>query len=103
VFIALGLLVCGLPASAALTEDEVQKLLRDGKGFTGSGRYDLARRRYEQAIKLDPTNREAHVNLEQVIRQASVQQKARDAETKMARPTYPPQHLGTVPGQPLFK
>lgn len=101
--VAAGLLFSSLSASAGLTAEEVQTLLRDAKGFSGTGRYDLARLRCEQAIKLDPNNREAHSRLEQVIRQAAVQRKEREAETHVIRPTYPPQHLHPVPRLPLFK
>ena len=36
--------------------DEVKKLLSDAEGFYNSGRYDLAFKKYEQVLTLDPYN-----------------------------------------------
>jgi general secretion pathway protein D len=36
--------------------EEVKKLLTDADGYYGSGRYDLAFKKYEQVLNLDPYN-----------------------------------------------
>ena len=39
---------------------QVKKLFTDAQGFYDSGRYDLANKRYEQILALDPYNDAAH-------------------------------------------
>jgi len=102
--VSLGLLLNGAPGRAALTTDiRVQQLLKEAEGFSATGRYDLATRRCEQAIKLDPANESAHALLWKVKRADAVQKTREKAEAKVIRPTYPPQHHGQVPGSPLFR
>src|SRR5205814_8305488 len=36
--------------------EEVKKLLTEAEGFYQSGRYDMAMKRYEQVLNLDPYN-----------------------------------------------
>ncbi len=53
------------PAFLANVE-EVKQLLREGKGFYDSGRYDLAAKRYEQVLNIDRYNIAARRGQEQV-------------------------------------
>lgn len=46
--------------------EEVKQLLREGKGFYDSGRYDLAAKRYEQVLNIDRYNIAARRGQEQV-------------------------------------
>lgn len=46
--------------------EEVKQLLREGKGFYDSGRYDLAFKRYEQVLNIDRYNIAARRGQEQV-------------------------------------
>jgi general secretion pathway protein D len=46
--------------------EEVKQLLTDADGFYKSGRYDLAFKRYEQVLKLDPYNVAARRGQEQI-------------------------------------
>jgi general secretion pathway protein D len=50
---------------------QVLKLLQEGQGFFAAGRYDLATKRYEQTLVLDPYNKAARMGLEQVAKQKS--------------------------------
>jgi general secretion pathway protein D len=49
--------------------DEVQKLLSEGEGFFNTGRFDLAMKRYEQVLNLDPYNTAARNGMESVNKQ----------------------------------
>jgi len=51
--------------------DEVGKLLNEAQGFFATGRYDLAMKRYEQVLNLDPYNTAARAGMEQVNKQRS--------------------------------
>lgn len=53
------------PAFAAKKED-IQKLLTQAEGFNATGRYDLAMKRYEQALNLDPYNIAARKGMDEV-------------------------------------
>jgi hypothetical protein len=102
VFVAL--LFSGLSGYAASpNDDRVEQLLREAKGFFGTGRYDLALPRCEEAIKLDPSNRVARAQLEKIKRESAALKNPEKAEAKVIRPTYPPQHLRRLPGSPIFK
>lgn len=94
-----------LSGSLGFTEsaDEVRErqLLKEAEGFFGTGRYDLASRRCEQATKLNPANEAARTALWKMKR-ADAAQKDR-AETKAILPTYPLQRRGTVPGSSQFR
>ncbi|MCX7713187.1 MAG: type II and III secretion system protein [Chthoniobacterales bacterium] len=50
----------------AAKRDQVNKLFQEAEGFYISGRYDLAARRYNQILELDPYNEAARRGLEQV-------------------------------------
>jgi general secretion pathway protein D len=50
----------------AAERDEVSKLLNQAEGFFATGRYDLAIKRYEQALILDPYNIAARRGMEMV-------------------------------------
>lgn len=53
------------PAFAA-QRDDVQKLLNQAEGYTATGRYDLAMKRYEQVLNLDRYNTAARLGMETV-------------------------------------
>ena len=53
------------PKFIAKVED-VKKLLSDADGYYNSGRYDLAFKRYEQVLNLDPYNIAARKGEEKV-------------------------------------
>ncbi|GAB4171280.1 MAG: hypothetical protein Fur0032_10430 [Terrimicrobiaceae bacterium] len=57
--------------SFAADRDQVVKLLREAQGFYDSGRYDLATKRYEQVLLIDPYNNAARMGMEQVDKQRS--------------------------------
>src|SRR5207302_270628 len=46
--------------------EEVKKLLTDAEGFYQSGRYDLAMKRYDQVLNLDPYNTAARKGQERI-------------------------------------
>src|SRR5438132_7753763 len=46
--------------------EEVKKLLTEAEGFYQSGRYDMAMKRYEQVLKLDPYNTAARRGQERI-------------------------------------
>ena len=46
--------------------EEAKKLLQEAEGFSETGRYDLATKRYEQALNLDRSNAEARRRLAEV-------------------------------------
>ncbi len=56
------------PRSAANT-DEASKLLNQAQGYFATGRYDLAMKRYEQVLNIDPYNTAARNGMEQVAQQ----------------------------------
>lgn len=49
--------------------DETSKLLNEAQGFSATGRFDLATKRYEQVLNLDPYNAAAREGMEQVNKQ----------------------------------
>jgi general secretion pathway protein D len=53
----------------ASTRDEVEKLLNEAEGYYGTGRFDLATRRYEQVLNLDKYNTAARNGMELVNKQ----------------------------------
>ena len=53
------------PAFAA-QRDDVERLLNQAEGYSATGRYDLATKRYEQVLGLDPYNIAARKGLESV-------------------------------------
>jgi general secretion pathway protein D len=53
----------------AAKRDEVETLLNQAEGFYATGRYDLATKRYEQVLNLDPYNAAARNGMEQVNKQ----------------------------------
>ena len=55
----------------AAKRDEVETLLNQAEGFYATGRYDLASKRYEQVLNLDPYNTAARNGMEQVNKQRS--------------------------------
>src|SRR5437868_10032458 len=46
--------------------EEVKRLLTEAEGFYQSGRYDLAMKRYDQVLKLDPYNTAARRGQERI-------------------------------------
>jgi general secretion pathway protein D len=50
-------------------QDEVSNLLDDAQGYFATGRFDLAMKRYEQVLNLDPYNLAARSGMEQVNKQ----------------------------------
>ena len=50
----------------ATKKERVTALLRDAAGFIGTGRYDLARKRCNQALSVDPFNTTARALLEKI-------------------------------------
>ena len=55
----------------AADRDEVTKLLLEADGFYATGRYDLAIKRYEQVLNIDPYNNAARMGMERVNNQKS--------------------------------
>jgi len=55
----------------AADRDEVTKLLVEADGYFGTGRYDLAIKRYEQVLNIDPYNSAARMGMERVNSQKS--------------------------------
>lgn len=53
------------PKSAA-QRDEVVKLLREADGYAQSGRHELAIRKYEEVLLIDPYNRAARLGMESI-------------------------------------
>lgn len=53
----------------AADRNEVVKLIREAEGFTQSGRFDLALKRYEQVLNIDPYNTAARKGMEEVTRE----------------------------------
>lgn len=55
----------------AAARDQVLKLLAEADGFYATGRYDLAIKRYEQVLNIDPYNNAARMGMERVNEQRS--------------------------------
>lgn len=55
----------------AADRDQVTKLLVEADGFYATGRYDLAIKRYEQVLNIDPYNNAARMGMEKVNNQKS--------------------------------
>jgi len=55
----------------AADRDEVSKLLVEADGYFGTGRFDLAIKRYEQVLNIDPYNSAARMGMERVNNQKS--------------------------------
>lgn len=55
----------------AANKEQVVKLLQEAEGFYATGRFDLATRRYESVLALDPYNSAARRGMEQVNNQRS--------------------------------
>lgn len=51
--------------------DQVNKLLQEAEGFFQAGRFDLATKRYEQVLSIDPYNNAARSGMESVNKQRS--------------------------------
>lgn len=66
----------------AADRDQVLKLLNEGKGFYAAGRYDLAMKRYEQVLLIDPYNKAARTGMEEVTKQKSTYHSAAYNETR---------------------
>jgi len=58
------------PGFVAKVED-VKKLLLDADGFAKTGRYDMAMKRYDQVLNVDPYNKAARKGQEEVNRERS--------------------------------
>ena len=102
--ISPGLLLSGLFEYAALPDDDrVEQFLEQAKAFSNTGRYDLASRRCEEALKLDPGNEVARAQLKKMKRENAAQRNGESVEAKVIRPAYPPQHIGRISGSALFK
>lgn len=66
----------------AAKRDEVELLLNQAEGFNATGRYDLALKRYEQVLNLDPYNTSARNGMEQVNNQRNSYYKETYNETR---------------------
>lgn len=55
----------------AASQEQVVKLLQEAEGFYATGRFDLATRRYESVLAIDPYNSAARRGMEQVNNQRS--------------------------------
>src|SRR4051812_3935315 len=71
--IAFALCLGLLPATAGIEKagsagkrERVRALLAEAVGFMGTGRYDLARKRCDQALTVDPFNIQAREVLEKI-------------------------------------
>ena len=53
-------------------KDQLETFLNQAEGYFSSGRYDLALKRYEQALNLDPYNAAARSGMEKVNKQRTV-------------------------------
>lgn len=62
--------------------DEVVDLLRQAKDYYGAGRYDIATRRYEQVLAIDPYNSAARMGMEEVDRARTQYGRAAYNETR---------------------
>jgi general secretion pathway protein D len=56
----------------AADRDEVNKFFVEAEGFFNAGRYDLAMKRYEQILLIDPYNKAARTGMERVQKQKSM-------------------------------
>ena len=66
----------------AADRNEVVKLLREAEGFSQSGRFDLAMKRYEQVLNIDPYNTAARKGMEDVTNEKSSYYKNAYNETR---------------------
>lgn len=66
----------------AAQKDQVVKLLQEAEGYYATGRFDLATRRYEAVLGLDPYNTAARRGMEQVNNQRSNYYKNARNETR---------------------
>ncbi len=66
----------------AANKEEVVKLLQEAEGFYATGRFDLATRRYESVLAIDPYNAAARRGMEQVNVQRSTYYKNARNETR---------------------
>lgn len=66
----------------AASRDEVSKWLNQAEGFYATGRYDLAIKRYEQVLNIDPYNMAARNGMEQVNQQRTDYYKEAYNETR---------------------
>lgn len=66
----------------AASRDEVSKWLNQAAGFYATGRYDLAIKRYEQVLNIDPYNMAARNGMEQVNQQRTDYYKEAYNETR---------------------
>ncbi len=55
----------------AASRDEVSKLLAEADGYYATGRFDLAMKRYDQVLGIDPYNNAARMGMERVNNQKS--------------------------------
>jgi len=62
--------------------DEVGKLLSEGEGYFNTGRFDLAMKRYDQVLNLDPYNTAARNGMEMVNKQRTEYYDAAYNETR---------------------
>jgi general secretion pathway protein D len=56
----------------AADRDEVKRFFVEAEGFFNAGRYDLAMKRYEQILLIDPYNKAARTGMERVQKQKSM-------------------------------
>jgi len=66
----------------AADRELVTKLLGEAKAFYAAGRLDLASRRYEQALLLDPYNSAARMGMEEIVKQQTTYYSSAYNETR---------------------
>ncbi|MFZ4777106.1 MAG: Amuc_1098 family type IV pilus outer membrane protein [Terrimicrobiaceae bacterium] len=66
----------------AASRDEVSKFLAEADGYYATGRFDLAIKRYEQVLNIDPYNNAARMGMEKVNNQKSTYYKEAYNETR---------------------
>jgi len=66
----------------AASRDEVSKFLAEADGYYATGRFDLAIKRYEQVLNIDPYNSAARMGMEKVNNQKSTYYKEAYNETR---------------------
>jgi hypothetical protein len=89
-------------AAQARTRD----LLKEAYGFSSTGRYDLAIKRCNQALEIDPGNVPAITQREIATRQKAADEKAkREAEPhpRAFYPTFPPIEIAPLRGPDYYK
>lgn len=69
------------PAFAA-QRDEVNNLFKEAEGYYETGRYDLAIKRYNQILAIDPYNKAARMGLERVNKQQQIYYNSAYNETR---------------------